>query len=108
VSDDHERSDPGLARERTGLAWTRTAIAFAAVGGVILRRELAAGLLVLALCPLIWVLGHYLRHPDQPGPRPVRLLLVTVIVTLVSLVAIVVAVIGAGPQSIHDVVSLPG
>jgi uncharacterized membrane protein YidH (DUF202 family) len=108
MSDDHERSDPGLARERTGLAWTRTSIAFAAVGGVIVRRELVAGLLVLALSPLIWVLGRYLRHPDQAGPRPVRLLLVTVIVTLVSLVAVVVAVIGVGPQSIQDVVSLRG
>jgi uncharacterized membrane protein YidH (DUF202 family) len=106
MSDDYERSDPGLARERTGLAWTRTAIAFAAVGGVILRRELIAGLLVLAVSPLVWALGHYVGHLDRPGPRPVRLLLVTVIVTLVSLVAVVVAVIGAGPQSIQDVVSL--
>ena len=106
MSDDQERSDPGLARERTRLAWTRTAIAFAAVGGVILRRELVAGLLVLALSPLVWVLGRYLGHLDQPGQRPGRLLLVTVIVTLVSLVAIVVAVIGAGPESIRDVVSL--
>ncbi|MBV9205698.1 MAG: DUF202 domain-containing protein, partial [Actinobacteria bacterium] len=26
--------DPGLARARTSLAWTRTAVSFAAVGGV--------------------------------------------------------------------------
>lgn len=108
MPDDPERPDPGLARERTGLAWTRTAIAFAAVGGVIIRRELVAGLLVLALSPLIWVLGRYLGPVDQPGSRPVRLLLVTVIVTLVSLVAIVVAVIGAGPGNIRDVVSFQG
>ena len=36
--------DPGLARARTSLAWLRTAIAFAAIGGVILRRDVAAGL----------------------------------------------------------------
>jgi uncharacterized membrane protein YidH (DUF202 family) len=38
--------DPGLARERTRLAWARTAIAFAAVGAAMLRRELAAGVTV--------------------------------------------------------------
>jgi uncharacterized membrane protein YidH (DUF202 family) len=108
MPDDDEPPDPGLARERTRLAWTRTAIAFAAVGGVIIRRELLAGLLVLSLFPLIWVLGRYLGPVDQPGSRPVRLLLVTVIVTLVSVVAVVVAVIGAGPGSIRDVVFLHG
>ena len=108
MADDRERSDPGLARERTRLAWTRTAIAFAAVGAVILRREMVAGLLVLALAPLIWVLGRYLGPVDQPGGRAVRLLLVTLIVTLVSVVALVVAVIGAGPESIRDVVSFQG
>ena len=35
--------DPGRARARTRLAWTRTALAFAAIGGVILKRDLAAG-----------------------------------------------------------------
>ena len=108
MSDGHERPDPGLASERTRLAWTRTAIAFAAVGGVILRRELVAGLCVLALSPLVWMLGHYLGHLDQPRSRSVRLLLVTVIVTLVTLVSLIIAVIGGGPGSIRDVLSLQG
>jgi len=43
--------DPGLARERTELAWIRTAISFAAVGGVVLRHEVAPGLVILALTP---------------------------------------------------------
>ena len=39
---------PGLARERTSLAWTRTAISFAAVGGVVLKRDVVPGLILLA------------------------------------------------------------
>ena len=36
-------ADPGLARARTSLAWTRTALSFAAVGGVVLKRDLIPG-----------------------------------------------------------------
>ena len=39
--------DPGLARARTRLAWTRTALSFAAIGALILKRDLAGGLVVL-------------------------------------------------------------
>ena len=41
---DVEDIDPGLARERTELAWHRTAISVAALGAAILRIGLAAGL----------------------------------------------------------------
>ena len=41
---DPEERDPGLARERTALSWTRTAISFAALGGGVggARRLLVA------------------------------------------------------------------
>ncbi len=39
---DMEERDPGLARERTALAWTRTAISVAALGGAMLKTNLAA------------------------------------------------------------------
>ena len=38
--DGHEEADPGLAQARTSLAWTRTALSFAAVGAVVLRKDL--------------------------------------------------------------------
>jgi uncharacterized membrane protein YidH (DUF202 family) len=36
---DLEDLQPGLARERTELAWTRTAVSFAAVGVAILKTN---------------------------------------------------------------------
>jgi uncharacterized membrane protein YidH (DUF202 family) len=78
--------DAGLARERTSLAWTRTAISFAAVGGVVLKREVIPGLILLALVPVIYVLGL------QAYSRPGKLKLVTGTIVAVALVALIVAV----------------
>ena len=78
--------DAGLARERTSLAWTRTAISFAAVGGVVLKREVIPGLILLVLVPVIYVLGRLAYS------RPEKLKLVTGTIVAVALVALVVAV----------------
>ena len=83
---DYEEADPGLARVRTSLAWTRTALSFAAVGAVALRKDVIAGLLILATAPVIWWIGR-LAH-RLPG----RIRLVTATIVIVSLVALAVAV----------------
>ena len=93
---DLEELAPGLARERTELAWTRTAIAFAAVGGVILKTSIAAGLTVVAMSVLIWVLPRLFPDRAASGTRSRQLLAVSVTVTAVSLVALVVALLGHG------------
>jgi uncharacterized membrane protein YidH (DUF202 family) len=82
---DREDADPGLAQVRTSLAWTRTALSFAAVGGVALRNDVIAGLLILATVPVIWRLGRLAHH------RPGRLRLVTATIVAVAIVALVVA-----------------
>lgn len=82
---DHEDADPGLARERTSLAWTRTAISFAAVGGVMLKEDVVPGLIILATAPVIWRLGRLAYH------HPARLRLVTVAIVAVAAVALAVA-----------------
>jgi|HubBroStandDraft_3_1064219.scaffolds.fasta_scaffold844574_1 uncharacterized membrane protein YidH (DUF202 family) len=86
--DDHEDGDPGLARARTSLAWTRTALSFAAVGGVVLKKDVIAGLIIMAAAPVIWRLG---RLADQ-SPSPGRLKLVTATIVAIALVALAVAV----------------
>jgi uncharacterized membrane protein YidH (DUF202 family) len=82
---EYEDADPGLARVRTSLAWTRTALSFAAVGAVALRKDVIAGLLILATTPVIWRVGRLDHH------RPGRLRLVTAAIVAVSLVALIVA-----------------
>jgi len=85
ASPDEPGSDPGLARERTSLAWTRTAISFAAVGGVVLKKEIIPGLILLAVAPAIWQLGRLAYR------RQGKLKLVTTTIVGVALVAMVVA-----------------
>jgi len=82
---DDPAPDPGLARVRTTLAWTRTALSFAAVGGVVLKREVIPGLILLALAPAVWLLGRLAY--DRPG----KLRLVTATIVAVALIALVVA-----------------
>ena len=80
-----EDGDPGLAGVRTSLAWTRTALSFAAVGAVILKKDVVAGLVIMAVAPVIWRLGRldYRRRG--------RLELVTATVVAVALIALAVA-----------------
>lgn len=101
-SDDPEDADPGLARERTRLAWARTAITFAAVGAAMLRQEPIAGLIVLATTPLIWAVGRFASHLPRGQPLPGRLLVVTATVTLVAVLALVAAFLGHGPASLRQ------
>jgi uncharacterized membrane protein YidH (DUF202 family) len=108
LSDDPEDLDPGLARERTRLAWARTAIAFAAVGAAMLRADPVAGLIVLAFTPLIWVVSRFASDQARPGLRSRQLLLVTVTITAVSVLAVAAAFIGHGPASLHQLLSPHG
>jgi uncharacterized membrane protein YidH (DUF202 family) len=96
-ADDIEDTDPGLARERTDLAWTRTAVSFAALGGIIIKDHPYAGLPILVLSALIWELGRLAREPGAGNARS-RLLLIAVAVTGVSLVALVITLLGPEPS----------
>jgi uncharacterized membrane protein YidH (DUF202 family) len=92
-ADDIEDANTQGARERTELAWTRTATAFAALGGAILKDHLSAGLTILALSALVWRLGSLARGPADGTAQDRRLLLLTILVTGVSLVALVISLL---------------
>jgi uncharacterized membrane protein YidH (DUF202 family) len=91
-ADDIEDADPGLARARTELAWTRTAISFAAVGAALLRNRPVIGIPVLALSLLIWQLGHLPGKPGTGHARARRLQLITAAVTAIALTALAITV----------------
>jgi uncharacterized membrane protein YidH (DUF202 family) len=96
--DDPEERDPGLARERTTLAWTRTAISFAALGAAVLKANWISGLVILAVAPVIWQLGRVTRGqaagPRLPAVGAPRLFAITVSIIAVALICLVVAVWG--------------
>jgi hypothetical protein len=101
-----EEGDPGLARERTSLSWTRTAIAFAALGGVMLKDNVITGLIILAVAPLIWRLGRLSVSGSPPGELPAvgatRIWLITVSIVGVSLLSLIVAILGPSvPGALH-------
>ena len=85
-----EDLDPGLARERTELAWTRTAISFAALGGAVLKTTPVVGLLILGMSALVFLLGRVSRPGARTGGHERRhvLVLVTMAVTIVSVAAL--------------------
>jgi len=93
-----EERQPGLARERTSLAWTRTAISFAALGGVVLKVNVVSGLIILAIAPLVWQLGRVSRSnspgTDLPAVGTTRIRLITVSIVVVSLLSLIVALLG--------------
>jgi uncharacterized membrane protein YidH (DUF202 family) len=90
--DPDPEANRGLARERTNLAWTRTAISFAAAGAAILKSHLVPGLIVLALGLVTWGLRRvFPAFGADDASRQHRLLLVTICVTAVAVVALVVA-----------------
>ena len=99
---DPEERTPGLAEERTSLAWTRTAIAFAALGGIMLKANVVTGLIIVAVAPVIWQLGRVTRGGAPAGDRlsaapmagATRLFIITVTIAAVALVCLIVAIFG--------------
>ncbi len=101
-SDDPEDVNPGLARERTRLAWIRTSISFAAVGTAVLKVNLAAGVTVLAIAPFIWLTGSYMsRQAPHGAVRPRLLLVIALAVAAVALVVLVVVLSHGSSPGFH-------
>jgi uncharacterized membrane protein YidH (DUF202 family) len=84
---------------RTRLAWNRTALGFAAIGGAMLKLSPVAGGVVLVLSLPIWAVARRPRG-DMVISSPRELRLVTATVVVVALAALVVALFGRSPDSL--------
>jgi uncharacterized membrane protein YidH (DUF202 family) len=95
VAEDLEDLDPGRARERTWLAWRRTAISLTAVSAAVLKISPVDGALLLVMTLAVWAAGRGhvaigARSSDTNARRPaVRLTASTIVLTAVA--ALVVA-----------------
>lgn len=97
VPEDVEDLDPGLARERTWLAWRRTAISLTAVNVAVLKISPIDGAPLLVMTLGIWVAGR--RHAAiglrSDGTRTrrsaVRVTALTIVLT--ALAALLVALL---------------
>ena len=95
-----DERDVGLARERTDLAWIRSSIAFFALGVAILKFRPTAGILILAIAVVLWLLGRAM-HGTSQWPASRRTLFVTVAVTALALVSLVLTLAGTSSHGLH-------
>jgi fumarate reductase subunit D len=88
--------EPGVGdpANRTRLSWTRTAIAFAAIGAAMLKSSPIAGVVVIALSLPIWAAAHRVRHTTGAVSAASGLALVAITVVLVAIAALGVALFG--------------
>jgi uncharacterized membrane protein YidH (DUF202 family) len=96
---DIEDADPGLARARTELAWTRSSISFAALGLAIVKFRPAAGVPILVFSLVIWSVGHLPR--DDTGTASRRVLIVTIAITALALSALVLTLFSYDDQGLR-------
>ncbi len=83
AAEGYEGPDPGMAAERTDLAWSRSGLALGACGLIVLRglpsltghpSRPIVGAVILVLGAATWALGYWSAHQRRPSagrPRPV-------------------------------------
>jgi uncharacterized membrane protein YidH (DUF202 family) len=102
-----ERFDPGLARDRTALAWTRSALSLLAIGTLISRAAFIADLDVLGaltalgtavLALLTWRHGNALYgersvESSDPHHQPGALGFLMAVTLVAAVVALIVTIV---------------
>lgn len=101
IPDDPEDADPGLAKERTALAWTRSSLSFATVGIAILKARPAIGIPILGLGLVVWLLGRLTRAQDGARARSRRALLMVTGISVLAVAALVITLAGSGASGIR-------
>ncbi|GAB2811875.1 hypothetical protein GCM10022221_06740 [Actinocorallia aurea] len=87
---DPEGRDPGLAGERTELAWLRSAISLAALGAASMRAAPLPGLLILLMSVGVWWVSRTVRGPERRPGDPRRARMITLAGVVVAVAALVI------------------
>ena len=98
--EDIEFADPGLARERTRLAWTRSSISFAAIGIAILKDRPVIGAPLLIFGAVIWAIGRTIQNPRIEAIAERRALLVTCGILIMAAAALAIVLLGHSPHGL--------
>ena len=93
---DEEDADPLLARERTVMAWTRSTIAFFALGVAVVKFRPLVGFPLLAFSAVAWLVNRRPPRRHWDGSIGRRLLLVSLTVTGLAVVALILTLAGPG------------
>ena len=107
ASGETTRLDPGLARDRTALAWTRSALGMLAIGTLIARAAFVADLdgiavivaiATLAVALVTWRQGNALYREravdsSEPHHQPGALGFLMSVTLLIAAVALIVTVV---------------
>jgi hypothetical protein len=104
MPDDLDEPGIGDPANRTRLSWTRTAIAFAAIGAAMLKSSLIAGAVVIALSLPIWAVAQRVRHTADAASAASGFALVTGTVVLVAIAALAVAFFGHSPDTLSELI----
>lgn len=83
------------SHERTVMAWSRSSLAFFALGIAIVKFRPLCGFALLAFSAAIWLVNRYQPHRDWDGSIGPRLLLVSLTVVGFAVVALVVTLASA-------------
>ena len=88
-------SDPGLALERTTLAWHRTGLSSVAIGAIALRVFWGSGVLGIALCALFVAIGGLAYAAGRTTPAtPGRLRAMSVGLTVAAAIGALLSIVG--------------
>ena len=98
---DATKTDPMLARERTDLAWTRSSIAFFALGVAVVKFRPELGVPLLAFSAFGWLAGRCPPRRDWDGAISRRLLLVAISVSCLAVIAALLVLIGPASQGLR-------
>jgi hypothetical protein len=87
--------DPGLALERTTLAWQRTGLSSAAIGAISLRVYWGSGPAGIVLAALFIAIGGLAYAASTSTPvGPTRLRLMSLAVTATAVLGAVLSIVG--------------